>query len=125
MNRSETTGAWIAGGVLACAVAGVAYFLAVRVGQLVDAGRFDAKDVGSIALVLGSVTLGLGAMVGAFRRGQAGTRWVAVFAAGMFAAGIIGAAFWMTTLNYPNAISPEERAAMQQDDRDELPQRVL
>lgn len=80
-----------------------------------------AKEVVTWVLILfGLVMLGR-----AFWTGHEAARWVIFIVAVIFAVGIIGTAVWLTTLDYPNAKTPEIRAEMQADDRQQLPWRIL
>src|SRR5262245_10525781 len=126
MNATERLGCMILSGVLL-------FFAAILVvyGMLLPTlSLYNDPNAHWTRVALAPIP-GLGALFGlntavdAFWRGREDARWLLFTALFLLGAALIGVAFWMTTLDYPNAETPAARAEMQAADRRELPGRVV
>ncbi len=123
MTPRERTGRLIVLAVVAVLLGGCVVFFVWDAVQMANA--VTLRRAGGLLRNVAFTGIGFTVLIAMVRRGNPAVRWVLPAATALFAAGIIGTAVWMTTLDYPNATTPEERAAMQKDDRDNLPVRIL
>jgi hypothetical protein len=73
------------------------------------------------AFMLAMTLLGVGSLFAAIGRGWSSGRWIGFASLILMGLSLIWLAYWQTTLDFPNAISPLERAKMQDQVRNDLP----
>jgi hypothetical protein len=115
VEKSQRTGLWICLAVLAFILvqAAGAVVLLIVGGFEEQPGRIIAQSL----FMLGLTALGVWSAGRAFWKGWRGSQWVGFGVLALFGALVIWFAYWQTTLDFPNATSPEERARMQESSR--------
>src|SRR5262245_13624314 len=125
MNATERLGCMILSGVLLFFAAIIVVYAMILPTQ----SLYNDPNAHWTRVALAPIP-GLGALFGLVPavewlwKGREGVRWLLFVVLFLLGAAIIGTAFWMTTLDYPNAETPAARAEMQASDRQELPGRV-
>jgi len=113
MGKSERAGLGICAAVLAIYLVQVA-------GLIVWWYQIPARDFAVLTqLVSGMVALA--SIVFAFWKGEPAVRRASCVLLVLLGVMLIWSGYWMTTLEFPNAVSAEERVRMQEDCRREWP----
>jgi hypothetical protein len=118
MGKSEWAG-------LGICVAVLAIYLIQVAGLIVHWYLYTSLDFGVLTLLVGAMVVLLSfvlpSIVLSFWKGQRAARSAVCVLLVLVGVMMIADGYWMTTLEFPNAVSAEERARMQEDCRRELP----
>jgi hypothetical protein len=118
MGKSERVG-------LGICVAVLAIYLIPVAGLIVNVYLNRSLDFGVLTLLVGGMvallSIVLLSIVFAFWKGQPAARSASCVLLVLVGVMMIADGYWMTTLEFPNAASAEERVRMQEDCRRELP----
>src|SRR5262245_46484880 len=106
MGKSERIGLGICAAVLAIYLVQVA-------GLIVWWCQNPARDF-AVLTQLVSATVALAAIVFAFRKGEPAVRWAGCVLLVLAGVMLIWSGYWLTTLEFPNAVSAEERVRLQE-----------
>ena len=120
MHHPHRAGLWICLAVLACPMVQLIVY-AVFVEVVLPGVSLGLPLIGLwllLAVVMGATVVNLGS---ALRRARPSFRWFGLGLLVLIGVSQAGFGYWQTTLDFPNAISPEERARMQANCRQELP----
>jgi ABC-type phosphate transport system permease subunit len=113
MGESKRAGLWICAAVLAL-------YLVQIVGVIVSWYQNPARDFAVLTPLVGAI-VALPSIVFGFRKGERAVRGASCVCLVLFGVILIASGYWMTTLEFPNAVSAEERARMQETCRREWP----
>jgi hypothetical protein len=115
MGKSARVGLWICAAVLALVLvqAAVLVVFALLHQNQQEKLTFLTQTLPQFGAF---VTLGL-----AFWQGRSDARWAGIVGLVLCGVLFISSAYWATTLEFPNAVSAEERVRMQEDCRREWP----
>jgi hypothetical protein len=113
MGKSEWAGLGICAAVLAI-------YLVQMAGLIVYWYQYPARDFAALTQLV-SAMVALGSIVFAFWKGEPAIRRAACVALVLLGVLIIASGYWMTTLEFPNAVSAEDRVRMQEICRREWP----
>jgi hypothetical protein len=118
MGKSERVG-------LGLCVAVLAIYLMPVAGLIVYLYLHTSRDFGVLTLLVGAMvallSIVLPSIVLPFWKGQPAARWISCVLLVLVGVMLIADGYWMTTLEFPNAVNAEERVRMQEDCRRELP----
>jgi membrane protease YdiL (CAAX protease family) len=120
MHNPHRAGLWICLAVLVWAVV-QAMVYAILVLAILPGGPLGLRLIGQGLMLVGVVVATVAYLGSALLQGRRSFRWVGfglLVLVGVFLAGF---AYWQTTWDFPNAISPEERARMRESCRQQLP----
>ena len=106
MGKSERAGLGICAAVLAI-------YLVQIAGAIVYWYRNTARDLALVAPLVGAL-VPLASIVFAFWKGEPAVRRACCVLLVLAGVMLISSGYWQTTLEFPNAVSAEERAHMQQ-----------
>jgi hypothetical protein len=113
MGKSERAGLGICAAVLAIYLVQVA-------GLIVWWYQNPARDF-AVLTQLVSAMVALASIVFAFWKGEPAVRWAGCVLLVLAGVMLISSGYWLTTLEFPNAVSAEERVRMQEACRREWP----
>jgi hypothetical protein len=113
MGKSERVGLGICAAVLAIYLVQVA-------GLIVWWCQNPARDFAVLTPLLSAMGA-LASVVFAFWKGEPAARWASCVLLVLAGVMLIADGYWLTTLEFPNAVSAEERVRMQEDCRREWP----
>ncbi len=121
MSRTERLGFVVIATVLIFMAAGILCTSVASLLALMNAPGAGWHEARVVLASGGGALLALVSVGRAVWSGQEAVRWISLVVLVVAGAGIIGSGVWMTTLDFPNATTPADRAEMQADAWRQLP----